>query len=196
MPDAAHVLAENGGVTRTKEPCCTRRVQRRSVEVTTDMRDGSTLRGDATRARFSTEEDASGRCALRRPPVFRSWLHLPITCFPANIAHPQNKETRSRDPVDLAERASNSLEKEDRVEELSVLPPRATGAKINLISFGSLAVVAQESLRPMALRRRLSTGLPLSGLSLFSKERRPGAPASAFLSRIYWGVPRSEGLLR
>ena len=44
-----------------------------------------------------------------------------------------------------------------------MLPPHSTGAKINLISFGSLAVVAQESLRPMALRRRLSAGLPLSG---------------------------------
>ena len=73
-----------------------------------------------------------------------------------------------------------------------MLPPRSIEAKINLISFGSLAVVAQESLRPMALRRRLSAGLPLSGLSEFSKERRPGAPASAFLSRIHWGVPQPE----
>ena len=104
-------------------------------------------------------------------------------------ASSKNKETRSGDLVDLTERASNSLEKEDRVYELSVLPPHSIGAKTNLISFGSLAVVAQESLRPMALRRRLSAGLPLSGFSEFSKERRPGAPASAFLSRFYWDVP-------
>jgi len=110
------------------------------------------------------------RCA-RTPP--------PAVGFRCSIkSHPDHRSVRPAQqkrpaPESLAARGTGlailPVEEEDQVRQLSGLPPafarlrRATADEIDQISFGSLAVIARESCRPMALRPRLSTGLPLSG---------------------------------
>ena len=87
---------------------------------------------------------------------------------------------KTKDPPRRAYRLTGRVheifsEKEDRVRQLSGLPSasvrlgRTTADEIDQISFGSLAVVARESFRSMALRPRLSAGLPLSGFHRFQK---------------------------